>query len=129
LTESQFFKDDLQAKHYFDLKKDIDTGRIIRVSTPIKDIQKLIKKASENRLDIHRGEAASIAALQKPEYQQLYFCTADRVAVIATHLFDDMSRVVSFEKCLSKIKPCKLPYKLTKAAMQNWKAEAIQRIG
>jgi hypothetical protein len=99
LKEAQHFKDDLQIN----LRKDIASGRIIKISMPIEEIQTVIKKACENRLDIQAGEAESIAAF--------------------------MSQVVSFEKCLKGVKSCKLPYKLTKKAMQRWKAEAIQRIG
>lgn len=128
LKETQHFKDDLQIKHYLYLKKDIASGRIIKISMPIEEIQTVIKKACENRLDIQAGEAESIAALLKPEYQQLYFCTADKAAITATHLYDVMSQVVSFEKCLKGVKSCKLPYKLTEKAIQRWKAEAIQRI-
>jgi len=127
--EAQYFKDDLQLKYYLDFRKDIASGRIIKISMPIEEIQTVIKKACENRLDIQAGEAESIAALLKPEYQQLYFCTADKAAIAATHLYDVMSQVVSFEKCLKGVKSCKLPYKLTEKAMQRWKAEAIQRIG
>lgn len=125
LKEAQHFKDDLQIN----LRKDIASGRIIKISMPIEEIQTVIKKACENRLDIQAGEAESIAALLKPEYQQLYFCTADKAAIAATHLYGIMSQVVSFEKCLKGVKSCKLPYKLTEKAMQRWKAEAIQRIG
>ncbi len=129
LKEAQYFKDDLQVKHYLDLKKDIASGKIIKISMPIEEIQTAIKKACENRLDIQAGEAESIAALLKPEYQKLYFCTADKAAIAAAHLYDVMSQVVSFEKCLEGVKSCKLPYKLTEKAMQHWKADAIQRIG
>jgi len=129
LKEAQHFKDDLKAKHYLDFKKDIASGKIIKISMPIEEIQAVIKKACENRRDIQTGEAESIAALLKPEYQQLYFCTADKAAIAATHLYDVMPQVVSFEKCLKGVKSCKLPYKLTEKAMQRWKAEAVQRIG
>lgn len=125
LKEAQHFKDDLQIN----LKKDIASGKIIKISMPIEEIQTVIKKACENRLDIQAGEAESIAALLKPEYQQLYFCTADKAAIAAAHLYDVMTRITSFEKCLTRIKSCKLPYKLTEKAMQRWKAEAIQKIG
>jgi len=72
--------------------------------------------------------AESIAALLKPEYHELYFCTADRIAIAVAHLFDVMSRVISFEKCLGGIKSYKFPFRLTEKAMQRWKTEAIQRI-
>ena len=129
LRESQFSKDDLQVKHYLDFKKDIDHGLIIKISMSIKDIQAIIKKTQENRLDIHAGEAESIAALLKREYKHLDFCTADKAAIVVAHLFDVMPRVVSLEKCIKGLKSCKLPYKLTEKAMQGWKKEAIQRIG
>jgi len=127
--EAQFFKDDLQEKHYLDFRKDIDQGRIIKISMTIEEIQAVIKKAGEHRLDIHAGEAESIASLAKTAYQQLDFCTADKAAVAAVHLFDAMSRVVSLEKCLEGLKSCKLPYKLSETAMQQWKSDAIQRVG
>ena len=129
LKEAQHFIDDLQVKYYLDLKKDIASAKIIKISMSIEEIQTVIKKACENRLDIQAGEAESIAALLKLEYQKLYFCTADKAAIAATHLYDVMSQVVSFEKCLKGVKSCKLPYKLTEKAMQRWKKEAIQRIG
>ncbi|MGB3340957.1 MAG: hypothetical protein WBB37_05700, partial [bacterium] len=91
-------------------------------------IEKIIKKACEKKLNIHAGEAESIAVLLEPKYTQLIFCTADKAAVAAAHLYDLMSRVVSFEKCLEGLKTCTLPYKLTEKAMQRWKAEAIQKI-
>ncbi|MBA7510621.1 hypothetical protein ES705_02607 [subsurface metagenome] len=102
--EAQYFKDDLQLKYYLDFRKDIASGRIIKISMPIEEIQTVIKKACENRLDIQAGEAESIAALLKPEYQKLYFCTADKAAIAAAHLYNVMSRVVSFEKCLKGVK-------------------------
>jgi hypothetical protein len=129
LKESQFFEDDLQVKHYLDFKKDIDHGRIIKISMTIEDIQAIIKKAQENRRDIQAGEAESIAALLKKDYQHLDFCTADKTAVAVAHLFDVMPKVVSLEKCIKGLKSCRLPYKLTEKAMQKWKKEAIQRIG
>ena len=91
LKEAQYFKDDLQIKHYLDFKKDVASGEIIKISMSIEEIQTAIKKACENRLYIQAGEAESIAALLKPEYQQLYFCTADKAAIAATHLYDVMS--------------------------------------
>jgi hypothetical protein len=119
----------LQVKHFFDFKKDIDSGRIVNIAMPIEAIQRVVKEARVNGRDIHAGEAESIAALLASGYQELYFCTADRVAVAVAHLFDVMHRIVSFEKCLEDIKSYKLPYKLTETAMKSWKAEAIQRIG
>jgi hypothetical protein len=71
--EAQYFKDDLQVKHYLDFKKDIASGKIIKISMPIEEIQTAIKKACENRLDIQAGEAESIAALLKPRISEIVF--------------------------------------------------------
>ena len=51
LKEAQYFKDDLQVKHYLDFKKDIDHGLIIKISMPIKDIQAIIKKTQDKNGD------------------------------------------------------------------------------
>jgi len=127
--ESQHFIDGLQMKHYLDFNADIAQGRVVKISASMEDIQKVMKRTRESRCEIHLGEAESIAALLQPENQQLCFCTADKTAVAAAHLFDVMARVKSFEECLRGLKSCTLPYKLTDKAMQKWRAEAIRRFG
>ncbi len=127
LCESQYFKDDLSHIQYLDFRNDIANDRIIKVSVSIEEITPILQKTADNRIDIHTGEAESIAVMLKPGYQNLYFCTADKTAVVATHLFNLLDRVVSLEKCLAK-KVHTLPFKLTEKAMQKWKADAIQRL-
>lgn len=128
LKESRFFKDDLQTTHYLDFKAEIEEARIMKISMKIEDIQAILRRSSEHKIDIHTGEAESLAALLKPDYQDLYFCTADKAAVAAAHLYDVAARILSLEKCLDAPGSGNLPYKLTEKAMQTWKAWAIQRI-
>ncbi|MBE0434035.1 hypothetical protein IBX73_11310 [candidate division WOR-3 bacterium] len=119
LAESQHFSDGLHTRQYLDFETDISVGVITKISMPIESIKDVIKEVRGHKIEIHVGEAESIAALLHPDHQQLHFCTADRGAVVATHIFGIMSRVVPLEKCLAGSGRYTLPYKLTEKAMQN----------
>lgn len=127
LDESQYFKDDLCQKHYLDFKNNIDNGVVTIIATTAEDVQHILEKAIKNGFDIHAGEAESLSAMLKSEYSELYFCTADKRAVIVAHLFDLLDRVISLEKCLGK-NAIHLTPKVTEKVMQRWKAEAIQKV-
>jgi hypothetical protein len=131
-----------EARHYIDpssqVKKDIDlttsitTKKIAKIAIDISEISKVLKMAQENKLEIHRGEAESIAALSCPQYNGFFFCTSDQAAVLIAHLCGILNRIVSLEGCLTRTGThkkilSKLPGYHSEKVMKKWKAEAICR--
>lgn len=121
-------------KNYIDLKTDIITKKITKISIPTSEIITIIKKAKNKMTEeIHRGEAESIAALLIPQYSEFFFCTSDKPAVLVAHLCKVMDKIVSFENCLIKAGAnkkvlSKIPAHYTEKVMRIiWKPEAIRR--
>jgi len=127
MDESQFFADADLKKHYLDLRELI-RNKIILIETPnIDEVQAVFRKAHELKLEIHLGEAQSLAVLGRSSINQ-FFCTADRGAVIISHALNIMDRVLSLEKCLTGQRAVNLPDFLSEKFMHRWKAEAIQKV-
>jgi hypothetical protein len=123
------YYDDRFGRHDIDLSHEISIGITKVIAVPLGDVRRIVNKI-RNRIEIHIGEAESIAILFRAQYQDHTFCTSDKRAVYATHLLDgNLARVVSLEKCLGSKDIRNLPYECTIAAMERWKSEAIQLFG
>lgn len=121
-----------QMKKDIDLKTSIVTKKITLVSMRIDEISNVLKIAEENKLEIHRGEAESIAALSHPQYKEFFFCTSDKQPVLIAYVCGILDRIVSFESCFIRTGTrkkilSKLPTHYLEKVMKNWKTEAIQR--
>jgi hypothetical protein len=120
---------DKYQRLFIDLKSEVRKGRVTLIAASTQEVTRLIQKVFEHKIVIHAGETELIAIMLNPKYNELVFCTADKAAVYAAHVFDLLPRVVSFERCLGKSYKVKLPYKCTERRMEILKAEAIQYLG
>ena len=111
------------------MEKDIKRGSIKILTGSTQAVSDIIKKLDKYNLDIHTGEAESIALMLNSKFPELNFCTADKAAIKALYLFNLSHRVVSLEKCLEKSMKVRLPEKCTEDTLKRYKNEALQYFG
>lgn len=124
--ESQFYMNDSGEKIEIDLEPYIKEGKIQEIRLDVDEADK-IRVCVSKQIEIQIGEAESMAAMLKSDYEDAYFCTTDKRAVFATYLLSIMPRVLSLQQVFHKRRKLKLPLKCTKKLMEKWKSEAIYR--
>lgn len=116
-------------KRFINMKQEAKKGKVKILTASAQEVSDIVEKMNKHKLDIDPGETESIALMLDPKFSELFFCTADRAAVKAAYLFDLATRVVSLEYCLGRMTKAKLPYKCTKKALNQFKANALQHFG
>lgn len=125
-TEAIYYEDEFE-KHYIDLTPYMKENKIQIISASSRELEVILHKVYEYRLDIDAGETECLALMQKREYSGLYFCTGDAAAVKSAYVLGVSDRLVSLEKCIKK--KVKLPYKCTRRWLEKVMVDAIQQFG
>lgn len=123
------YYESLGKKHLIDLSAPIARRTVEVIPIEASEVETVIRTVMSKGVDIHVGEAESIAAMLRPEHRDLLFCTADRAAVNAAYLSGLAARLISLERCITGTRCESLPCKCTERTLEVWKASAIQRFG
>ena len=114
------------VKEYINLMTEIRKGKLSEIAASPEMIIEVNENVVKKKIEIQLGETESIAILLTEGFGDLQFCTADKAAVCACHLFEKTAKLVSLEQCLPKVHRKKLSYELTTKALERWKGDAVR---